>query len=126
MGEKMPDSCDAALEEYNKRQLELADAWAVLVAMAAATAVSAILFLAAIAIAVAFLASVGTPAGVATWAMFAGLAGVAILAGAVTLFGFIALFSAYNGWRAAMDRRQTAYAAIYAKCPADRVPPPPI
>ena len=34
----MPDSCDIALQEYNERQLELADAYAVMVAMAAATA----------------------------------------------------------------------------------------
>jgi hypothetical protein len=57
----MPDdSCDVALEECNRRKLELAYAFSTMVALAAAFAVSVFVFLAAIGILVLTLGALGT------------------------------------------------------------------
>lgn len=119
------DSCDVALEEYNRRQAELADAYSTMVALAAASAVSVFAFLAAIGILVLALSLLGTPAGPLGWTMVVGVGVVAALSGAVAVFGVAALVSAYAAWQAAKERRLQAYAAVQAKCPADRTPPPP-
>jgi hypothetical protein len=57
----MPDdSCDVALEEYNRRELELGDAFSTMAALAAASAVSVFVFLAAVGILVLTLGTLGT------------------------------------------------------------------
>jgi ABC-type multidrug transport system fused ATPase/permease subunit len=124
----MSESCDTALAEYQLRQLELADAFAAMLAMAAAATVSAVLLLAAIGILIAASAVIGTPAGLVSWIVILGAVGVAVLTAAMFLFSFVMLVSAYLEWRAAMDRRQRAYADLFAKCQnePDRIPPPPI
>ncbi|BAQ18748.1 hypothetical protein [Methyloceanibacter caenitepidi] len=119
------DSCDAALEELAQRELELSDAYGTMVALAAASAVSVFAFLAAVGILVLTLGILGTPAGPLGWTMVVGVGVVAALSGAVAVFGLAALVSAYANWEAAKRRRLQAYAAVQAKCPADRTPPPP-
>lgn len=95
----MPDdSCDVALEEYNRRELELADAFSTMVALAAASAVSVFVFLAAIGILVLTLGTLGTPTAPLGWTMLVSVAVVAALSGAVAVFGMVALVSAYLAW----------------------------
>ena len=114
-----------ALEEYNRRELELADAFSTMVALAAASAVSVFVFLAAIGILVLTLGTLGTPTAPLGWTMLVSVAVVAALSGAVAVFGMIALVSAYLAWEGAKRRRLQAYAAVQAKCPAGRTPPAP-
>jgi hypothetical protein len=122
------ESCDTALAEYQLRQLELADAFAVMLAMAATATVSAVLLLAAIGALVATLGVLGTPAGALGFLIVGAAVGVVVLAALLFLFSVATLVAAYLAWRTAMDRRQRAYADLYAKCQnePDRIPPPPI
>jgi hypothetical protein len=124
----MSESCDTALAEYHLRQLELADAFAVMLVMAATATVSAVLMLAAIGALVATLGVLGTPTGPLGVLIVAATVGVVVLAALLFVVSVGTLVTAYLGWRTALDRRQRAYADLYAKCQnePDRIPPPPI